>query len=126
MLINSALCVSAAFMAAVVCFDVLEFDPKTTTPPITSAIAPIAAVGSNRIAPIKLANIQNSTGSDDHLRKQHGLAAPIKAFGKFVDIGFEAGDLIAQVIIGHTRGLPLRLSQFRIAHFPDRLSDKGF
>jgi hypothetical protein len=57
MSINSALRFSAAFIAAVVCFDVLEFEPKTTTPPIMSAIAPIVAAGSNLIAPSKLANI---------------------------------------------------------------------
>jgi hypothetical protein len=53
MSINSALRVSAAFIAAVACFDVLEFDPKKTTPPITAAIAPITVVGSNLIAPRK-------------------------------------------------------------------------
>ena len=58
MSINSALRVSAAFIAAVVCFDVLEFEPKTTTPPIMAAIAPIVVAGSNLIAPSKLANIQ--------------------------------------------------------------------
>jgi hypothetical protein len=46
-------CVSAAFIAAVVCFDVLEFDPKTTTAPITTAIAPIIVTESNLIAPSK-------------------------------------------------------------------------
>jgi hypothetical protein len=37
LLINSALCASAAFMAVVACFKVLVFDPQTTVPPITTA-----------------------------------------------------------------------------------------
>jgi hypothetical protein len=39
MSINLARSVSAAFMAAVVCFDVLQLEPKTTTPPMTAAIS---------------------------------------------------------------------------------------
>jgi hypothetical protein len=58
MSINLARSVSAAFMAAVVCFDVLQLEPKTTTPPMTAASAPIIVAGSNLIAPSKYANIQ--------------------------------------------------------------------
>ena len=48
MSINSALRLSATFIALVVCFDV-----KTTTPPMTAAIAPIIAAASNQTAPSK-------------------------------------------------------------------------
>ena len=37
---NSALHASASFIAAIVCFDVLELDPNTTTPPMMAAMAP--------------------------------------------------------------------------------------
>src|SRR5262249_18938469 len=40
LLINSVLWASAAFMSVRVCFKVLVFEPKTTVPPITAAIAP--------------------------------------------------------------------------------------
>ena len=40
---------SAAFIAVVVCIDGVRFDPKTTMPPITAAIAPIIVVGLNLI-----------------------------------------------------------------------------
>ena len=53
MSINSALRLSATFIALVVCFDVVRFDPKTTTPPMTAAIAPIIAAASNQTAPSK-------------------------------------------------------------------------
>jgi hypothetical protein len=53
MSINLARDVSAAFMAAVVCFDVFQLEPKTTTPPMTAASAPIRVAGSNLIAPSK-------------------------------------------------------------------------
>src|SRR5512133_670455 len=42
---------SAALMSAAACVDVVVFDPKTTEPPITAAIAPIIAIESNLIAP---------------------------------------------------------------------------
>ena len=58
LLINSLLCTSAAFISAVICFKVLVFDPKTTVPPITAAIAPTVAVGSNLIAPMTIAKIK--------------------------------------------------------------------
>jgi hypothetical protein len=53
MSINLARCISAAFIAAMVCLDVLEFDPNMTTPPIMVAIAPITVVGSSLIGPRK-------------------------------------------------------------------------
>ena len=56
--INSALHASAFFIAAMVCSDVLELDPNTTTPPTMAAMAPIRVVGSKLIAPRKYANIQ--------------------------------------------------------------------
>ena len=46
------------FMAVVVCFKVLVFDPKTTVPPITAAIAPIMTVGSNPTPPMIVATIK--------------------------------------------------------------------
>src|SRR5215472_8154248 len=49
---------SAAFMSVVVCFKVLVFEPKTTVPPITAAIAPIRTVGSNPSAPMTVAKIK--------------------------------------------------------------------
>src|SRR6266516_7692934 len=58
LLINSALCASAAFMAVVVCFKVLVFDPQTTVPPITAASAPIMTVGSNSTAPMIIAKLK--------------------------------------------------------------------
>jgi hypothetical protein len=58
LLINSALCASAAFMAVVLCFKVLLFDPQTTVPPITAASAPIITVGSNPTAPMITAKIK--------------------------------------------------------------------
>jgi hypothetical protein len=58
LLINSVLCASAAFMSALVCFKVLVFEPKTTVPPITAAIAPIRIVGSNPSAPTTIAKIK--------------------------------------------------------------------
>jgi hypothetical protein len=58
LLINSALCVSAAFMAVIVCFKVLVFDPQTTVPPITAASAPIMTVASNPTAPMLTAKIK--------------------------------------------------------------------
>jgi hypothetical protein len=58
LLINSALRASASFMSLVVCFMVLVFDPRTTVPPMTAAIAPIRAVALNRIAPIIIAKIK--------------------------------------------------------------------
>src|SRR6266446_6404500 len=58
LLINSALCASAAFMAVVVCFKVLVFDPPTTVPPITAANAPIMTVGSNPTAPMIIAKLK--------------------------------------------------------------------
>jgi hypothetical protein len=53
MSINLALCVSAAFSAAIVCFDVLELEPKTTTPPMMAASAAIMVAGSNLTTPSK-------------------------------------------------------------------------
>jgi hypothetical protein len=58
LLINSALRASAAFMSVVVWFKVLVFDPKTTVPPTTAAIAPIMTVALNPIAPIIVAKIR--------------------------------------------------------------------
>jgi hypothetical protein len=58
LLMQSVLCASAAFMSVIVCFKVLVFDPKTTVPPITAAIAPIMAVGSNPTAPMIIAKIK--------------------------------------------------------------------
>jgi hypothetical protein len=58
LLINSALCALAAFMAVIVCFKVLVFDPQTTVPPITAASAPIMTVGSNPTAPTLIAKIK--------------------------------------------------------------------
>ena len=58
-------------MAAVACFDVLVFDPKTTVPPITAEIAPIIAIASNLI------------------------------FGKLVDLSFEVQYLIPQIAVIH-------------------------
>ena len=46
----------AASAAAAVCLAVLVFDPKTTVPPIITAIAPIIVTGSNLINPIARAN----------------------------------------------------------------------
>src|SRR5262249_33348500 len=64
LLINSVLCASAAFMSALVCFKVLVFEPKTTVPPITAAIAPIRIVGSNPSAP--------TTGQDQDSSSSNG------------------------------------------------------
>jgi hypothetical protein len=58
LLINSALRASAAFMSVVVWFKVLVFDPKTTVPPTTAAIAPIMTVALNPIAPTIVAKIR--------------------------------------------------------------------
>jgi hypothetical protein len=58
LLINSVLFTSAAFMPVIVCFKVLVFEPKTTVPPITAAIAPIRTVGSNPAAPMIVAKIK--------------------------------------------------------------------
>ena len=44
--------------SVIVCFKVLVFDPKTTVPPITAAIAPIRTVGSNPTAPMTVAKIK--------------------------------------------------------------------
>jgi hypothetical protein len=57
LLINSALCASAAFTSVLICFKVLVFDPKMTVPPITAAIAPVMTVGSNPTAPMIIAKI---------------------------------------------------------------------
>jgi hypothetical protein len=78
MSINSALRVSAAFIAAVVCFDVLEFEPKMTTPPIVAAIAPIIAAGSKLIAPRRYANIQNPPAAMATLENNIALRHPSK------------------------------------------------
>jgi hypothetical protein len=43
-------------MSVAACFDVLVFDPKTTVPPITAAIAPTIAIESNLIGPNVRAN----------------------------------------------------------------------
>ena len=56
--ISSVLCASAAFMSVIVCFKVLVFEPKTTVPPITAAIAPIRTVGSSPTAPMTIARIK--------------------------------------------------------------------
>src|SRR5262245_51655152 len=48
MSINSARRISAAFLAAVDCFDVLHLEPKTTTP----SSAPIIVAGPESIAPL--------------------------------------------------------------------------
>ena len=45
-------------ISVVVCFKVLVFDPKTTVPPITAAIAPIMTVGSKPTAPMIIAKIK--------------------------------------------------------------------
>ena len=45
-------------MSVIVCFKVLVFEPKTTVPPITAAIAPIRTVGSNPTAPMIVAKIK--------------------------------------------------------------------
>ena len=45
-------------MSVIVCFNVLVFEPKTTVPPMTAAIAPIRTVGSNTTAPIIVAKIK--------------------------------------------------------------------
>jgi hypothetical protein len=51
--INRVLNVSASFIAAIVCFDVVEFDPKTTMPPIMAAMAPTMAAGTKPTAPTR-------------------------------------------------------------------------
>jgi len=43
-------------MSSLACFNVLVFDPKTTIPPITTAIAPIKIVVLNQTAPSAIAN----------------------------------------------------------------------
>jgi hypothetical protein len=53
MSINLARDVSASFMAAVVCFDVLQLKPKTTAPPMMAASAAIMVAGSNLTTPSK-------------------------------------------------------------------------
>ena len=58
LLISSALCALAAFIAVIVCFKVLVFDPQMTVPPITAASAPIMTVGSNPTAPMLIAKIK--------------------------------------------------------------------
>jgi hypothetical protein len=45
-------------MSVIVCFKVLVFEPKTTVPPITTAIAAIRTVGSNPSAPMIIAEIK--------------------------------------------------------------------
>jgi hypothetical protein len=116
MSINSALCFSATFIAIVVCFDVVRFDPKTTAPPITAAIAPITVVGSNLIR--KLSQYPNSAGRHRHLRKKHGLPAPLQGLRKFLNFSFKARDLIAQVTIGHTRGVQVQVSLLMKSYLP--------
>jgi hypothetical protein len=46
----------------VVCLEVLEFEPKITTPPIMAASATIIAGGSNLIAPRRYAKSLRETG----------------------------------------------------------------
>ncbi len=45
-------------MSVIVCFKLLVFEPKTTVPPITTAIAAIRTVGSNPSAPMIIAEIK--------------------------------------------------------------------
>jgi hypothetical protein len=81
-------------MAVVVCFKVLVFDPKTTIPPITAAIAPIRTVRSNPTAPIIIAN---SSGSNGGFWNENNLPTPLYHIGKLLNVGFEVQDLFVQV-----------------------------
>ena len=47
-----------AIIIGAVRFDLLVFEPKTTVPPITAAIAPIMTVGSKPTAPMIIAKIK--------------------------------------------------------------------
>src|SRR5262249_41275569 len=56
--INSALLLATAFFQVIVCLDVVRFDPKTTKPQTTVAIAPTIAAASAQMALIKQADNQ--------------------------------------------------------------------
>ena len=53
--------------------------------------------------PEEIDQTTKSSDNDGHLRKKHGLAALIRAFGKLLDICFDARNLIARFCIGHPR-----------------------
>jgi hypothetical protein len=78
--ISSALSASPAFRAAAVCLALLVFDPKTTVPPITTAIALIIATGSNRIIPIVRAqqDLHHHWRNTRHKRRLQAPAATRK------------------------------------------------
>jgi hypothetical protein len=56
-------------MSSLACFNVLVFDPKTTIPPITTAIAPIKIVGLNQTAPSGDSQQPYSSDGDGYFRK---------------------------------------------------------
>src|SRR5246127_3975042 len=99
LLINSALCASAAFMAVVVCFKVLVFDPQTTVPPITAASAPIMTVGSNPTAPMIIAKIKVPPAAMATFEIKMNFRQLSITSASSSNVGFDVQDSFVQVTV---------------------------
>ena len=95
--LNLVLCASAAFMSVTVCFKVLVFEPKTTVPPITTAIAAIRTVGSNPSAPMIIAEIKIPPAAMATFEIKNDLQTPLYNIGELLSVGFDVQDLFVQV-----------------------------
>jgi hypothetical protein len=86
-------------MSVIVCFKVLVFEPKTTIPPITAAIAPIRTVGSSPTTPMIVAKIKIPPAARATFEIRMIFRHLSINVGELLNVGFDVQDLFVQVTV---------------------------
>ena len=86
-------------MSAMVCRNVLTFDPSETMPPSTKAIDPMAATGLDPNRPRIISEQQGAAAGDRRFGSQNELPASVGDLRKLLEPRFDPGDLAGRVIL---------------------------